>query len=122
MKIFKWFNTVDEDFLRQNFKEPAMAEPFIRGGRRRDIILMIIVGIFVLVTLAAIVYGYVQKTIVAKEQQELVRVESQTAACIQDAQTKMATARYARTQAEEFNRKVQEQLKECGKKPNKTGK
>ena len=115
----KLFQSVDPDFVRANFKDPAVAEAIIRADQRRTPITKIVIGSFLLVMIVAIGYAINKQNIARDFQLKGLSAVSKTDSCQQQAQKQMQQAAASRQQAEEMHMKIQQQLEDCQKKTRK---
>jgi hypothetical protein len=115
----KLFQNVDPDFVRTNFKYPAVAEALIRADQRRATITKIVISSFLLIMMVAIGYAINKQNIARDFQMKGLRAVSQADSCQQQAQQQMQLAAASRQQAEEMHMKIQQQLVDCVKKTRK---
>lgn len=115
----KFFQTVDPEFVRANFKDPALAETIIRASKRRATITSIIVASFLLVIMVVVGYAINKQNVARGFQVEALTLVSKADSCQQEAKQQMEQAAVARKKAEENNLKIQQQLEDCQKKNRK---
>jgi cell division protein FtsL len=110
------FNTVDEEFLLKNLKDPSIADRFIKNGRRRATIAKFVIGSFFVLIVVAIVYSAAERTNYNQTQREISDVQAQIEACKEGAMKQLSLASEAQKKAVEVNADLQEQLNDCAKK------
>jgi Na+-translocating ferredoxin:NAD+ oxidoreductase RnfG subunit len=101
------------DLLKANLKDPALWNDIQKSLVKRARITALLLASFLIVSLLALVYGFVQQAL-AKESQK--RAMEQMELCVKEAEKQQALASEAAMIAEEANKVVQEQLAECQKK------
>ena len=106
----------DPNFLRNNLKDPALAETYIRDSKRKARTTSIVLVSFVLVTIMAVVYGFVLQASAQKAEQFAATQKAQLDLCILESQKQQALAEEARMIGEEANKAMQIQLLECQKR------
>ncbi len=109
-------NLVDEDFIRNEFKDPELAKIFITNGKRRTIITSILIGCFIIISLIAMAFGFQQNIIAQKYQQETDAVKNQIEACSKESIALVRHILKVQQKAEESNKKAMDQLTECKKR------
>ena len=106
-------NQLDEDFLRANFKDPSLIEPFIKTEKKRFIVLKMVITSFILMILASMGYAYTQRSHSTRLMEESERIHIQIEACLQEAQKQNELAYEAQRIAQEMNLKIQKQMEDC---------
>jgi hypothetical protein len=113
MSAIKFFSTVDENFVRQNFKDAVEAEKLIAKHRKKAVVILGIVASFVVVLLVALGYAVMK---ISNTKVELIIVEStqiQIDQCMTDTQQQATDAASAQARAEEVNKNTSILLEEC---------
>jgi hypothetical protein len=115
----KLFQNVDPDFVRVNFKDPAVAEAVIRSDQRKATITKFVIGSFLLIMMVAIGYAINKQNIARGFQVEAMTLVNKSDSCQQQANLQMQLAVTSRKHAEEMHMKIQQQLEDCQKKTRK---
>jgi cell division protein FtsL len=102
--------------IKANLKDPALFEVIQKSLLKRARITAIVLGSFLIVSLIAVVYAFVQQTLAIEAQKEALTQKTQMEQCIGEAQKQQGLAAEARIIAEEANKMMAEQLAECQKK------
>lgn len=119
MRLINFFSSADEDFVRQNFKDPNEAEKLIASFRKRATIGVFVVTSFLIVATLAVGYAMGKTTSAMAEMKNIEAVQVKIEQCISDTHKQANDAATAKTQAEEANRNIQAQLEDCSRKQNK---
>ncbi len=115
----KLFQTVDPEFIRENFKDPKLAERIIQADQRKVTIMKVVVGSFLLVTMVAIGYAINKQNVARDFKVQTLNVVSKADSCQLLAKQQVSIEENARLQANERHMKIQQQLEECQKKTSK---
>ena len=115
----KWLKTFDEDFVRENFKDKALAESIIKDQRKRYKVLLVIVISFALVALVAIADAVIKLSHRKDIETEAGSFVKQIDACVLQARTEMEKALAAPRATAERYQAIQIQLKNCSESKSK---
>ena len=116
MSPIKFFSTVDENFVRQNFKDSIEAEKLIAKHRKKAAVTLGVVTSFVVVLLLALGNAIMKINYTNAELTNVETMQVQVNQCMANAQQQMADAAAAQARAEELNRNTLVLLEECKSK------
>lgn len=110
---------MDEDFIRQNFKDADEAEKLIAKNRKKAIFVVGVGASFVVVLLIALGYAIMKIDNTKKELELAKSTQAQVDQCMMSVRQQAADAASAQAIAEEVNRNTMVRLEECARRPNK---
>lgn len=110
------YKTIDEQFVRNNFKDPDLAEAIIQSERKRGTTITLVLGSLLIVASIAIGYAVKETNRANSIVMEAELTFKQTDNCRLQAMRQMKEAAEKRKMMEGQHQAIQDQLAACRKK------
>lgn len=119
MNLLKYFSTVNEEFVRQHFKDAGEAEKLIAKHHKKAVVTLGVVVSFLVVFFVALGYAVIKINSTSAELSVVESTQAQLDQCMTNTLQQATDATAAQARAEEMNKVILVQLEDCSRKPNK---
>jgi Zn-dependent membrane protease YugP len=107
------YNFMSLDFLRENLKDPSLAEGYLKRSINQAKKNAIILGSVLIISLISVVFGIVQQTVAQSANRRAENKKEELIMCQNETEKQRASALEAQMIYEEANKMAEEALLKC---------